>query len=58
MIRQQLQLFFVNIQFVTFHVTIVSTKISIERFDSSLYNYQLKKNDYVIDDYFIGIYCK
>ena len=29
---------------------IVSTKISIERFDSSLYNYQ-KKNNYIIDDY-------
>ena len=28
---------------------IVSTKISIERFDSSLYNYQ-KKNNYIIDD--------
>ena len=29
----------------------VSTKISIERFDSSLYNYQ-KKDNYIIDDYF------
>ena len=29
---------------------IVSTKISIERFDSSLYNYQ-KKDNYIIDDY-------
>ena len=30
---------------------IISTKISIERFDSSLYNYQ-KEDNYIIDDYF------
>ena len=31
---------------------IVSTKISIERFDRSLYNYK-KKDNYIIDDFII-----
>ena len=35
----------------------LTIKISIDRFDSSLSNYQMK-NNYITDDYFITIYCK
>ena len=37
---------------------IVSTEISIERFDSSLYNYQKKDNSIIDDHFIIRIYCK